>query len=121
MSMSRRCVPILKEAALAAAALLLLGPQVIAGGGGGRYHSTSRPITRSEPAPAVVAQAVVAPRAVSVVVMLSQAAKKPVYVNLRGPDGRVRRFLVEGGRAAIEDRQVVLRPGQSVTIHVAGR
>jgi hypothetical protein len=81
----------------------------------------SRSITWSEPASAVVVQAVVAPRAVSVVVVPSQAAKKPVYVNLRGPDGRVRGFLVEGGRAAIEDRQVVLRRSQSVTIHVAGR
>src|SRR5262249_57660651 len=106
---------------LAGGVLVLLGPQVMAGGGGGRYHSRSRSITRSDPAPAFVARVVVAPRAVSVVVMLSQAAKKPVYVNLRGPDGRVRRFLVEGGRAALEDRQVVLRPGQSVTIHVAGR
>jgi hypothetical protein len=37
-------------------------------------------------------------------------------VNLRSPDGQVRRFPVEGGLKAIEVTRVVIRPGQSVTI-----
>jgi hypothetical protein len=42
-----------------------------------------------------------------------------VYVNLRGPDGQVRRFPVEGGRQAIQSPQViVLRPGSTVTVRV---
>jgi hypothetical protein len=54
---------------------------------------------------------------ISVVVMLApQAAMKPAQVALRGPDGQVRRFPVVGGRDAIQYRQVVLRPGQSLTI-----
>jgi hypothetical protein len=114
--MWHRWVSWLKGAGLATAALLL-APPVLAGGGGGTYHSTSRVVARSGPAPApsVVAPAVARP--VSVVVTIPpQPAKKPVYVNLRGPDGEARRFLVEGGRAAIQYRQLVLRPGQSVTI-----
>jgi hypothetical protein len=110
--MSYRRVPCLKGAGLAAAALLL-APPVLAGGGGGTYHSARQVVAR--PAPAVVAPALARP--VSVVVTIPpQPAKKPVYVTLRGPDGEVRRFLLEGGRAAIQYRQVVLRPGQSVTI-----
>ena len=46
-----------------------------------------------------------------------QPTAAPVYVDIRGPDGQVRRFPVEGGRAAIQAAPaVVLRPGQSVTI-----
>ena len=111
-------VPLAKEAVLSAAALLLLGPQVLAGD---RYHSPSRPATPSRSAPAVVAYAG-APAVSVVVAMPPQPAKKPLYVNLRGPDGWVRRFVVEGGRAAIQYRQVVIRPGQSVSIRwVAGK
>jgi hypothetical protein len=51
----------------------------------------------------------------------AQPAKEPVYVDLRGPDGQVRRFLVEGGREAIQYRQVTLRPGESVTIRLAAK
>ena len=39
------------------------------------------------------------------------------YAVLRGPDGQTRRFPVEGGRSAIRYTQVVVHPGQSVTIH----
>jgi hypothetical protein len=51
-----------------------------------------------------------------VVVTPAQAAPEPFDVALRGPDGQVRRFPVEGGREAIQTRQVVLRPGETVTI-----
>jgi hypothetical protein len=51
-----------------------------------------------------------------VVTAPTQPAKAPGSVTLRGPNGQVRRFSVEGGRNAIQYRQVVLRPGQSVTI-----
>jgi hypothetical protein len=50
-----------------------------------------------------------------------RATQKPYYVTLRGPDGQVRRFPVEGGPASIHYTQVVVRPGQSVTIQVAAR
>jgi len=43
-------------------------------------------------------------------------ATEPLTVGLRGPDGQVRRFPVEGGREAIQVRSVTLRAGESVTI-----
>jgi hypothetical protein len=54
---------------------------------------------------------------ISVVVTApNQPAKAPAYVDLRGPDGKVRRFPVEGGQAAIQTRQLVLHAGQSLTL-----
>jgi hypothetical protein len=44
-------------------------------------------------------------------------AEPPFYAVLRGPDGQTRRFPVEGGRASITYTQVVVQPGQSVTIY----
>jgi hypothetical protein len=63
-----------------------------------------------------------APQFASVSVLVTmpvRAAKESVYVDLRGPDGQVRRFPVEGGREAIRYQQVVLQPGQSLTIRWA--
>jgi hypothetical protein len=70
---------------------------------------------RSQPATASVSGAV--PQTISVVVRTAaRPATAPVYVDIRGPDGQIRRFPVEGGRAAIQYRQVVLRPGEMLTI-----
>jgi hypothetical protein len=42
-----------------------------------------------------------------------------LMVNLRGPDGVVRSFPVEGGRASIQPSQeVIVRPGTSATINL---
>jgi hypothetical protein len=41
------------------------------------------------------------------------------FVNLRGPDGQVRRFALEGGSDSIQVRRLVLRPGESLTIQFA--
>jgi hypothetical protein len=109
------------------AAVGLLSPQVALAGehvrGGdvvGAAYSAPRP---SPPAYTQVARPAGVRVAVSVVRPAPpRPAQAPLYVNLRGPDGQTRRFLVEGGRAAIESPQVVLRPGQSVTIRwVAAR
>jgi hypothetical protein len=56
-----------------------------------------------------------------VVTVTAQPAAEPFSVDLRGPDGQVRSFQVEGGREAITYRQTTLRPGQSVTIRLAAR
>jgi hypothetical protein len=57
------------------------------------------------------------PVTISFAVTPAQSTTQPVYVDLRGPDGQVRRFPVEGGREAIRYQQtVVLRPGSSLTI-----
>jgi hypothetical protein len=56
------------------------------------------------------------------VVVTPQRPAAPYYVNIRGPDGQVRRFPVEGGRGAIQTPSaVVLRPGASVTFWLALR
>ncbi len=112
-------------AALVAAAFFLVGAPVQAGD---RVRSTSTPSTssanaRNGAAPSGVVRGY---RQASVVVAIAMPAappaEEPVYVGLRGPDGQVRRFRVEGGATAIQSPQVVLRPGQSVTIQwVAAR
>jgi hypothetical protein len=45
-------------------------------------------------------------------------AAAPPTVNLRGPDGVVRSFPLEGGPEAIQRREVIVRPGESASIQV---
>ncbi|MCC6420199.1 MAG: hypothetical protein IT429_18345 [Gemmataceae bacterium] len=52
------------------------------------------------------------------VVVTAPAAAAPAYITLRGPDGEVRRFALQGGATAFQTRQIVVRPGQSVTVTV---
>jgi hypothetical protein len=116
--MSRLKVQLVKAAILVAAAVLLPLAQVFAGGmvpTAGRATSQYTP-SPMRSAPAVSYQA--RPVAVSVVVtMPAKQAQDSVEVDLRGPDGQVRRFPVEGGLAAIQYRNVTLRPGTALTIH----
>ena len=112
--MSWRHCPSVKGALLSAAALVLLSPPVLAGK---QSTAPTWPPPPSHRAPVTVVQGAAAPVTVSVAVTPPQAAKEVVYVNLRGPDGQVRRFPVEGGREAIQSPQViVLRPGATVTV-----
>jgi hypothetical protein len=118
-----RTVPFVKEVVLLGATFLLLVPQVLAGE---HVRAGDRPTGQTQPASAPVARAApvtiaVAPVTISVAVTTpSKLATDQVYVNLRGPDGQLRRFPIEGGRGAIQSPPVVvLRPGQSVTIHMA--
>jgi hypothetical protein len=111
--MSWRKVRWVKMALLSAAAFLGLVPQVMAG----PRVVAGRATTPPKPAPVPVARAVRPAVTISVVVTApAQPAKAPAYVDLRGPDGKVRRFPVEGGQAAIQTRQLVLRAGQSITL-----
>jgi hypothetical protein len=43
---------------------------------------------------------------------------EPVVVDIQGPDGKVRAFPLEGGRETVRVRQVVVRPGETVTLRV---
>jgi len=107
-------IPFVKAAVLVAAAFLLTTSAVLAGD---RVHAANRPITPSQPTPAPVARILSLPVTVSVVLTTSpQAAPEAAYINLRSPDGSVRRFPLEGGRDAIQAPQVVLRPGEALTI-----
>ena len=116
--MSARSVLCLKTTVLSVAALLLLGPQLLAGGS----MRAARPaVTYPQPAAAYVPVRW-APQGGSVAVTVAVPAQPAAHpspgfaVNLRGPDGQVRRFAVEGGRDVIRVRSVILRPGESLTI-----
>jgi hypothetical protein len=121
---SWRSVALLKGPALLAVASLLAASEVLAGGGvrtGAGWSSpqlSGSPSRQSQPVPA--AQARIGQQPVTVAVGVAAAPSQPAtesaYVNLRGPDGQVRRFPLEGGRAAIRPSQVIIYAGQSVTI-----
>jgi hypothetical protein len=115
--MFRRRVPFVKEAALVAAAFLLSAPLLSAGE---RVHTRARPAAPTQPAGPV---AVAASATSFAVVVTSTRPAEPYYVTIRGPDGEVRRFPVEGGPAAIQYQSapVVLRPGESVTLRLVAR
>jgi hypothetical protein len=110
--MFRQRVSWLKGAALCVAVLLFTAPLQA----GDRVHSGDRLVAAAQPA-SPPARVVSLRTAVSVLVTLPAApAAEAFHVNLRGPDGQVRQFPVEGGRAAIQFRQVLLRPGESLAI-----
>jgi hypothetical protein len=115
--MSCRGVVFVKQIALLAAVLLLFVPQALAGP---PFRAASRPVVLS-PLPTTPVTHLARPTAAASVVLTvpAPAAADAVYVDLRGPDGQVRRFPLEGGRAAIQVQEVVLRPGSSVTIQWA--
>jgi hypothetical protein len=84
---------------------------------GDKEHSAPPPKRQAASLPTPVVHPAPSFAAVSVLVRMPvRRAKETVYVDLRGPDGRVRRFPVEGGRESIHYEQVVLQPGQSLTI-----
>ena len=114
--MSRYASRIVKHAVLFAAALLITAPTALAGD---RVHA-GKQTTSAQNAPAVVTKAAMQSIVLSVVTTKApQPANERAFVDLRGPDGQVRRFPVEGGPEAIEVSRLVLRPGQTLTIHLA--
>ena len=114
--MAARSVRLLMLLVVLMAALLLAAPRVEAGGmvptaGRSRYVPTAaNPTTAST----TVARRVTVAVAVR---MPAKAAEENVEVDLRGPDGQVRRFPVEGGLTTIQYRSITLRAGEAVTIH----
>jgi hypothetical protein len=116
--MSWRITSYVKDAALIGAVWFFLLPQVQAGD---RVHAPTATVTYSQPTASPVARAGSSPVTISVVLPApAQPTREQLTVNLRGPDGQMRRFPVEGGRSAIQTPPVlVLRSGQSVTIRWA--
>jgi hypothetical protein len=106
-----------KAAALAAAACVLMVAPVLAGPA---YHAPAPQIVTLHPV--LLPAAFGGSPPVSFVVSVAPAprpAPAPFAVAIRGPDGQVRRFAVEGGRAAIQAPPVVvLHPGESVTVQL---
>src|SRR5262245_42237853 len=83
-----------------------------------RPAATPRP---SAPAPLRTRAAPPAALVVSVTRPAEQPAAPtaaPLLVDIRGPDGTVRTFPVEGGRAAIQTQTVIVRPGETMTLRV---
>jgi hypothetical protein len=104
--MSRRNVCTVK-AALCVSAFLLLTSPILAGD---RVHSPQRPAV-SAPVVRTVAHATT----YSVNVKSADPSKAPTMVTLRGPDGTVRRFPLEGDVVVLSS-PVVVRPGKTLTI-----
>jgi hypothetical protein len=99
------------------ATFLLAAPPMLAGD---RVHAPSQPAPQSQPVTVRATRVTSASVTIAVAVVdPTPAAPEAAYINLRGPDGQVRRFAVEGGREALASRVVVLRPGESVTIRLA--
>ena len=44
---------------------------------------------------------------------------EPVYVTLRGPDGEVQRYALEGGQESIQTRTVIVRQGEAASFRFA--
>jgi len=98
------------------AALMLTAPEVFAGA----VHTSNPAPVRPQPAPAVV----VRPAPVALSITFTAPAPTPTetaYISLRGPDGQLRRFAVEGGADALSTRIVVLHPGESLTIRLPAK
>ncbi len=112
--MSWRRISMLKGAALLTLALAPLGSCAVAGE---HVRAGDQPTIRSQPAPVPAIHSVQLPRTVAVVVATpSQLLPPTMNVSVRGPDGQPRQFPVEGGTAAIHYRQVILHPGDMLTI-----
>ena len=87
-----------------------------------RYYQTRKRMTPAVSTPA-------APRATAVqaaettpniAVTISEPAKRPIMVDIRGPDGQVRSFALANGRDTIQARTIVVRPGEKLTIQLNG-
>jgi hypothetical protein len=116
--MSRRIVRGVTVAVLLAAWMLMTSRALA----GDRVHAGSQPAARPQPAPAPVVRRPALPVTITLTAPTpAQSATEAAYINLRGPDGRLRRFAVEGGASEMQSRVVVLRPGESLTIQWAVR
>jgi len=114
--MSRRDACFVKLAALVAGALLLTATPVLAGD---RVHAPSQTVSRSQPRSVPFLRPVLLPVTISLsLVDPAQAAFETPYITLRGPDGLLRRFALEGGPDEVSSRVVVLQPGQSLTVRL---
>jgi len=112
--MSELYIPSIKGTVLSLAALFLAGSNALAGD---RVHARPQPATQHQPAPTPAIRTVTLPVTVSVMIAApSTSMLEEAYVTLRGPDGQLRRFPVEGGHAAIHYRQTILHPGESLTV-----
>ena len=107
--MSRSGISVMTKAALCVSAFLLLTSPILAGD---RVHSPPRTVTAAS---APVVRTVAQTTTFSVIVKSAEPSKAPTMVTLRGPDGTVRRFPLEGDVVVLSS-PVVVRPGKTLTI-----
>ncbi len=107
--MFSRSISIMTKAALCVPTFLLFSAPILAGD---RVHSAPRPAVAST----TVFRAVKPTSAVSITLKSADPAKAPVFVSLRGPDGNVRSFPLEGDVVVLSS-PVVVRAGKSLTIY----
>jgi len=50
-------------------------------------------------------------------VTVTRPETKPVYVDIRGPNGEVRSFALAGGRESIQTRPIIVRAGEKLTLN----
>ena len=115
--MSRRSVLVGKGLVLVAIVLL-----TASSASAGEHVRSSQPqVVASQPVVVAVAR-YVAPVTIRVAVTTpTEPATDTAVIELRGPDGQVRRFAVEGGPEALASRIVILRPGESLTLQLAAQ
>jgi len=111
--MSTQRVTFIAKSMLFVAAWLLLGNPAEAGD---VYRASRHDNSASPKVTAPVARAAALPISITIAPASPQPAAEPFIVGIRGPDGTLRRFSVEGGESAIVIRQVVVRSGTSITI-----
>lgn len=75
---------------------------------------TRAPVHRAPSAMQVTVQAPVRTE----VVRSAPAAPAPYSIAIRGPDGDLRRYPVEGGPSSVVVRQYTVQPGQAITVYV---
>jgi hypothetical protein len=109
--MSGQTVRFLRGPGLVAAVLLIASPALA-----GEHVRAGKQSVAPAQAPAPVVRVVPSVTISLVALPPAQAASEAASINLRGPDGQLRRFPVEGGAAELASRVIVLRPGQSLTI-----
>ncbi len=116
--MSRRGARFVRQVALTTATALVFVTPVLAG-----VHPTAPNRPANQPPVSVAPSVRPAPllAAVSLVVTPPvQTSADTVSVDIRSPNGQVRSFQLEGGRSAIQVQELVVRPGQSVSIRWTG-
>jgi hypothetical protein len=105
-------------AAIFGVALFVLPSQAQAGGTYGPTGLTRVPPPAPTPAVVATSRSSVSTVTITVTPVQVPATEEPLVVSIRGLDGSVRRFPVEGGTAAIQTEQITLRAGQSVTVQL---
>jgi hypothetical protein len=79
-------------------------------------HIRAEEMASNYPIHAPYVRTATAPSVVTVSINTPSRWNPPAAIAIRGPEGDVRTFAVEGGRDALHSRVIVLHPGEKVTL-----